>query len=84
MQNQAFREKLDAIHQWPSLYMFKFIVPLNKVAEVQAVFPQHEASQQPSSKGNYISLTFKMMALSAEDIIEKYEQTSKIEGIISL
>ena len=64
--------------------MFKFIVPADKITEVQAAFPTHETHTQASSKGKYVSVTVKMMAHSAEDIIEKYQITSQIEGIIAL
>jgi uncharacterized protein len=66
------------------LYMFKFIAPPEKVVEIQRVFPNHTSQTKASSKGNYISVTIQMMASSAEEIIEKYRITSKIEGIISL
>ena len=81
---QSFREKLEAVTEWPSLYMFKFITPAEKADEVAAIFPNHEVLKRPSSNGNYISLTIKMMAPSADHIIEKYMETSKVEGIISL
>ena len=84
MQHQEFREKLNATHQWPSLYMFKFIVPSDKVQDVKNVFPKHKAEEKPSSKGKYVSVTIQMMASSADEIIEKYEATSQIEGILSL
>lgn len=84
MQHQEFREKLNAAHQWPSLYMFKFVVPADKVEEVKALFPTHSATVKPSSKGKYVSVTTQMMASSAEEIMDKYMMASKIEGIIAL
>lgn len=80
----AFKEKLDDIHAWPSLYTFKFIVPKAKVPEVEALFPKHEVNHTPSSKGTYISVTARMMASSSEEVISIYKAASGIEGIIAL
>lgn len=79
-----FKEKLDNNHDWPSLYMFKFIVPAGREDQVKELFPKNEVSLRPSSKGNYISATIQMMASSAEEIIEIYEEANTIEGIIAL
>lgn len=81
---QAFQKKLDAVHSWPSVYTFKFIVPKPKVAEVEAYFPINEIEKKPSSKGKYVSITVRMMASSSDEIVSIYRKTSEIEGIISL
>jgi uncharacterized protein len=81
---ESFREKLDQYHSWPSLYMFKFIVPAGKEDEVRKLFPLHTTSEKKSKNGNYISLTFQMMMPSGEHVIRVYQQASSIEGIIAL
>ncbi|ADR21990.1 DUF493 domain-containing protein [Marivirga tractuosa] len=81
---QSFREKLEAVSEWPSLYMFKFIVEAEKQEEIKDIFENHEVIVKPSSKGKYVSLTIKMLASSAEQIIEKYLETNKVEGVIAL
>jgi putative lipoic acid-binding regulatory protein len=80
----SLKSKLDEQYTWPSLYIFKFIVPNEKVNDVKALFPRHEVSTKPSSKGTYISVTAKIMAKSSEDIIEIYLKAQSVEGIISL
>lgn len=80
----SFREKLDKEYEWPSLYTFKFIVPKDKAGEIRSLFQNHDIIEKPSSKGNYISLTSKVMAQSSDKIIEFYLEASKVEGVISL
>ncbi|WKK82413.1 DUF493 domain-containing protein [Marivirga arenosa] len=81
---QSFREKLEAVSEWPSLYMFKFIVLAENQDEIKEIFENHEVIVKPSSKGKYVSLTIKMLAGSAEQIIEKYMETNKVKGVIAL
>ena len=81
---KSFKEKLDSQHQWPGTYVFKFIVPVNKVLEVKALFPNQEVIEKASSKGNYTSLTVKMQMKSSDNVITHYIEAKKIDGIISL
>lgn len=81
---ESFREKLEAVSEWPSLYMFKFIVEAEKQDQIKDIFKNHEVVVKPSSKGKYVSLTIKMLANSAEQIIEKYIETNEVEGVIAL
>ncbi len=80
----SFREKLDQHYAWPSLYVFKFIVPAGKEEEVIKLFPMHTTTTKPSSKGNYTSITIEIMAPSSEAVIAIYVQASEIEGIVAL
>lgn len=81
---ESFREKLEQEHQWPSLYTYKFIVPQGREAQIRAIFPNHEVSEKPSSQGNYISLTIKVMERSSESVIQNYLAAHKVEGVIAL
>ena len=81
---EAFKEKLDGAHKWPSLYMFKFIVPQGKEDEVFALFPKNNLTTRASSKGKYISVTAKVMMGSSEAVLEKYKEANKIEGVFAL
>ena len=71
-------------YEWPSLYMFKFIVPLHTVEKVLELLKDAEPVSKPSKNGNYIALTFKIMMQSPQDIIEVYVKAAKIEGVIAL
>lgn len=80
----SFREKLDQHYRWPSLYMFKFIVPKGKEEEVKNLFPQHNTNEKSSREGNYTSITFEIMAPSSQAVIDVYQKASVIEGLIAL
>ncbi len=80
----SFRIKLDEHHSWPTVYIFKFIVPKGKEIELKDLFPKHTSTDKVSTQGNYISVTFQMMMHSSDDVIEVYERVSSIEGLISL
>ena len=82
--SKSFKEKLDRHYAWPSLYVFKFIVPQGKQSEVRSLFPQHETSERLSKEGKYVSITVKMMMPSSEAVIGIYEKASAIEGLIAL
>jgi hypothetical protein len=73
---------------WPSVYLYKFIVPseLKKIAQIEAIFNDTKAaiSIRESSKGTYTSVSVKMTMHSPDAVIEKYHEVSNIEGVISL
>ncbi|MFT5596624.1 MAG: putative lipoic acid-binding regulatory protein [Flammeovirgaceae bacterium] len=79
---------LDQVHDWPSMYLFKFIVPSEnqKVAQVEALFNADTAEirLRQSKNGKYTSVTAREVMTSAEEVIKCYEAAYKIEGIISL
>tara|TARA_B100000795_G_scaffold263296_1_gene242262 strand:- start:40292 stop:40579 length:288 start_codon:yes stop_codon:yes gene_type:complete len=81
-------EQLKAGTIWPAPYLYKFIVPGNaqKIAQIEAVFNNTNAqiNTRDSSKGAYTSLSIKVVMASAEEVIKKYKQVSKVEGVISL
>ncbi|HEY9488547.1 MAG TPA: DUF493 family protein [Chryseosolibacter sp.] len=81
---KSFREKLDRHYAWPSLYIFKFIVPAGQEEEVKKLFPRHLALQKHSKEGRYISVTVQMMMPSSEAVVSVYEQAAVIEGLIAL
>lgn len=80
----SFQQKLDNVHEWPSLYMFKFLVPKGNEHKIFSLFPKNELSTRHSSKGNYVSVTAKVMMGSSEDVIAIYKEAHKVEGILSL
>ena len=81
---RSFRQKLDNIHSWPSLYMFKFIVPVGKESEIERLFPGNELSKKESSKGNYVSVTAKILMNSSDAVIDIYKKATQVEGVIAL
>ena len=80
-----FRELLNAEYSWPASYTFKFVVPSEKIKEVEALFgSEAEISLKESSAGKYTSVTINARMTRADEIIAVYEQAASIEGIISL
>lgn len=80
------KEQLDLL-EWPSVYMFKFIVlnDSHKIALVSSLFDDEaEVRMQPSKNDKYMSITAKELMLSAEKVIERYELAAKMEGVIAL
>ena len=82
---ESFREKLDNQYQWPALYTFKFIAPVDDIDRVKAVFVGHDIVERDSRKGNYKSLNISVMAGSSDDVINYYLKVHELGGsIISL
>lgn len=85
---ERIRKAIDNHHSWPGVYMFKFIIPADneKLAQVQSLFNSNTAqiTTRPSSKGNFIALTAREVMVSADQVIERYQNAAKIEGVIAL
>ena len=82
------KEQLKETSSWPSVYLYKFIVPasLEKTAAIEKIFDKTDAeiTTRNSSKGAYTSLSVKVTMESPDAVIEKYIEVSKVEGVISL
>jgi putative lipoic acid-binding regulatory protein len=73
--------------EWPSVYMYKFIVPNHpeKVDAIKAMFDDSAVIKTNTSKNaNFISVSIEVVELDVDSIIEKYTSASQIQGIISL
>ena len=73
--------------EWPSVYMYKFIVPNHpeKVEAIKAMFDDSAVIKTNTSKNaNFISVSIEVVELDVDSIIEKYTSASQIQGIISL
>ncbi|WP_113923289.1 DUF493 family protein [Cognataquiflexum aquatile] len=81
---QAFKDKLEAQTTFPTLYMFKFIVPNGRESQVAALLPNNKMTLKHSSQGKYVSATIKALMPNSDSILDIYEKASKIEGVISL
>jgi putative lipoic acid-binding regulatory protein len=81
---EEFKERLDQEHQWPTNYLFKFIVPAALQEQVSSLFPAEAVSIKSSSKGNYQSISVNLIMASSEEVLEIYEKVHQIEGVIAL
>lgn len=79
--------KLNAVHKWPAVYTFKFILQPEeeKLAQLRNLFDgSAEFSQRASSKGKYVSITVREMIVDPEHILIRYSNATSIEGVIAL
>jgi uncharacterized protein len=76
--------KLDEYHQWPSLFMFKFIVPREKTAELTTFLAKRPFTTRESKNGRFVSFTAEIEMQSSEEVIIFYREAGKIEGLIAL
>lgn len=79
-----FQALLDDQTQWPSQYLFKFIVPKRGLEALQAIFGDHPVTVRASARGNYLSLTARMEMQSSDEVIAVYTAAGQVEGVISL
>lgn len=73
---------------WPSNYLYKFIVPTDtdKIKRIQDIFDNTGAviESKRSKKGKYTSVSVTVNLKSPDEVIEKYKEVGKVEGVISL
>ena len=83
------RAQLYDTASWPSLYLYKFIVPTvrEKIKDVEDIFDNMGAVIQTkkSKKGTYTSVSINVRMKDPDAVIEKYKEVGrKVEGVISL
>ena len=84
---RKMKERLDEVHEWPSLYMFKFILKPEEgiIAKLEALFPDEaEIIRKYSKTGKFVSLTVKEVMMSSDEVLERYRKASVIEGVMML
>lgn len=81
------KERLDLVHAWPSVYMFKFIFEPDaaRLDAVLALFgPETEVLRKYSAGGKYVSITAQEVMMNADEVVARYEKASLIDGVIVL
>ena len=83
------KSQLYDTSDWPSIYLYKFIVPSNpvKIQQIDEIFDNMGAVIQTkkSRKGTYTSVSVNVRMEDPEAVIVKYKEVSvKVEGVISL
>ena len=85
---QSLKEKLEATHDFPEDYLFKFIITNDqaKLTEIYRVFDgvQHTLSNRDSKNGKYTSLNINAFVLDADQVVRIYQEVAKIEGVMML
>ncbi|GHA33078.1 DUF493 domain-containing protein [Salinimicrobium marinum] len=83
------RSQLYDTALWPSVYLYKFIVPTSddKIVGIENIFDNMGAviTTKKSRKGNYTSVSVNVKMQDPDSVIDKYKEVAeKIEGVISL
>lgn len=85
---ERLREKLLESTQWPSTYLYKFIVPTveESISQIHEIFDNTGAviESKKSKNGNYTSLSITVHLDGPDQVIAKYREVSIVEGVISL
>jgi uncharacterized protein len=85
---KKLKKKLKKDTVFPTKYLFKFIIPAtdDKIKQVEDIFDFTGAviTKTSSKTGKYVSVSVLVVMKKAEDIISKYMEAEKVEGIISL
>jgi hypothetical protein len=81
---KQFKEKLEANHNFPDTYMFKFIVPLNKKEVLVELLPKVDLKIKTSATNKFVSITLSMEMESSDSVLDIYNQAYQIEGIIAI
>ncbi len=81
---RSLQIKLDEYHQWPCRFMFKFIVPQEKAADLETFFAERPFTTRISKNGRYVSFTAEIEMQSSEEVIVFYREAGRIEGLIAL
>ena len=80
---EGLRKELEEAG-FPVKYMYKFITSEANISLLRPFFGNADITTKRSSKGKYISFSAIEIALSADEIINKYKSLSHIKGLISL
>lgn len=80
----TFLELLKIQYDFPSDYLFKFVVKVEKLEEFLSYLDIKSFDQKESSGGKYISVTFSWKMNCAEDVVKVYQKAAEFDGVISL
>jgi putative lipoic acid-binding regulatory protein len=81
------RDRLNEVHEWPSVYMYKFVMEPEetRLNAVLSLFPpESEVLRRYSAGGKYVSVTIREVMMNAEDVVMRYDQATSIQGVIVL
>lgn len=83
-----FKEKLNAVEQFPSFYTFKFIIKSDSGNDdrVRTIFghPSAKFSEKASSGGKYTSVTVQAYVNNADEVIDYYKEVAEIPEVMML
>ncbi len=80
----GLRSALEEGVAFPTVYVFKFIVPAASLNHLLALLDGLRTTRRESKTGRYVSVTVEAMMTSSEEVIGVYRRTSCVEGLMSL
>ena len=84
----AFREKLTAVEQFPTIYVFKFILPAAEEAKakIERIFehPSTKINVKHSGGGKYESFTVETFVNNADQVVSYYKEVGKLDKVVML
>ena len=81
---ERLKNVLDEHYDGDFEYTFKFIVPFGKLEELKTILNEHNLIERSSRNGKYISVTMIRKVAGGPEVVELYEKTSVINGLIAL
>ncbi len=86
---KKLKTQLADTAQWPTAYLYKFIVPTDtsKIEQVESIFDNLGAviNKKQSKNGKYTSVSINVRMKNPDHVILKYKEVaSKVEDVISL
>ncbi|EEI91445.1 DUF493 domain-containing protein [Sphingobacterium spiritivorum] len=84
----TFKERLQDVETFPSVYTFKFILPKDEeqLNQIKSIFSGKDAqfSLKESKTGKYNSITVNVTVNDADEVVHYYQEVAKIKGVIML
>ena len=85
---QKLKNDLEKYQKWPSEYIYKFII-LNETQKKEELLSKFDLDLckltfKESSNKKYLSITIIKFMKNPDEVMAKYFEISKIDGIISL
>ena len=81
---ESFRSSLDANYNWPCIFPFKFIVPVEQAQSVLDLFADDPVQARESKNGRFTAYTMEMHVHSCDEVIAIYQRVAQVPGVISL
>ena len=84
----SLKDKLEATHDFPEDYLFKFIITNqeSKHTEIYRVFDdiKFTLNTRESKNGKYTSISMNAFVMDADQVIRIYRAVGQIQGVIML
>ena len=84
----SLKEKLEATHDFPQDYLFKFIITNDhsKHTEIYRVFDdiKFTLTTKESKNAKYTSISINAFVMDADQVIKIYKEVGKISGVMML